>query len=409
MELYDELPLERDDIALVEESLRLVRDPDETMNYFYASLFVQSPELRDLFPVAMDAQRDRFFRALTGAMRRLRAEDGFKPMLEQLGRNHRKYGVRAEHYGVFGRALLAALRHSLESFWVPELEAAWFRTYNYMAQTMIDAAQQAATREPAWWRGEIIAHERRAHDIAVITVRTDRPYHYEPGQFANIETPYRPRTWRPYSMATAPNPSGLLEFHVRAVGAGWVSGPLVWRAATGDVLKITAPMGDLAVDQQSGRDILMVAGGTGLAPIKAIVEDMARWNTSRRVHVFFGVRRADDLYDIGAMYRLAAPHSWLTIIPAVSDEPEFTGERGLLPDVIARWGDWRDHDVIVCGSPEMSRATLARLGELGVPDSRIRYDVAGPEHPAAAQVIDLRRTRASRARSARPLSGGDPW
>jgi NAD(P)H-flavin reductase len=67
--------------------------------------------------------------------------------------------------------------------------------------------------------------------------------------------------------------------------------------------------------------------------------------------------------------------------------------------VVERHGDWREHDVFVCGSPDMTRSTLTRLSELGVPESRISYDVAGDEHPASAQVIDLRRTRQSRERA----------
>ncbi|MGH8970131.1 MAG: globin domain-containing protein [Actinomycetes bacterium] len=400
MEQYDELPLE-DEIALLEENLVLIRErTDRAIEWFYATIFLHNPELRGLFPPAMDTQRDRFFRALTGGVRNLRDPDTFVPMLAQLGRDHRKYGVRAEHYPVIEEALITALRKTSENIWVPELDEAWRRAYRYMAATMIDGAQEAATREPAWWRAEVVAHERRSEDIAVITVRTDRPYDYRAGQYATIEIPQRPRDWRSYSMATAPSPDGLVEFHVRAVGAGWVSGPLVWRTTVGDVMRLGAPMGDMTADQQSQRDILCIAGGTGLAPIKAIVDDLTKWNTARRVHVFFGVRHARELYDIGALQRLAAINPWLHVVPVVSEDPGFGGERGLLPDVIARHGDWADHDVFVCGSPDMSRATISRLGELGVPADRVRYDVMGGEesHPAVAQVIDLRRSRESRGR-----------
>jgi NAD(P)H-flavin reductase len=263
---------------------------------------------------------------------------------------------------------------------------------------MIAGAQEAAASTPAWWRAEIIAHERRADDIAVITVRTDRPYDYRAGQFASIETSYRARNWRSYSMATAPSPDGLVEFHVRAVGAGYVSGPLVWRATVGDVLKLGAPMGDLAIDKQSQRDVLCIAGGTGLAPIKAMVDEMTRWNTSRRVTVFFGVRKPGDLYDIGALHRMASVNSWLTVVPCVSEEPSWNGQTGTLADVVPRFGSWANHDVFLAGSPEMMRATLARVRDIGVAEDRISYDVIGDAHPAVAQVIDLRKSRASRTR-----------
>jgi NAD(P)H-flavin reductase len=191
-------------------------------------------------------------------------------------------------------------------------------------------------------------------------------------------------------MATAPSPDGLLEFHVRSLDSGWVSGPLVWRATVGDVLRLGAPQGEMHIDQHSQRDVLCVAGGTGLAPIKSMIDDMSKWNTSRNVTLFFGVRRIGDLYDMAALHRMAALNRWLTVVPVVSDEPTFTGEKGLLPDVVVRHGDWREHDVVVCGSPAMTRATYDRLTAAGVPAERIACDAVGEAHPGTAEVIDLR-------------------
>jgi NAD(P)H-flavin reductase/hemoglobin-like flavoprotein len=390
--------LDDDEIGLIDESLRLLSDrADIVVSHFYAMLFAEAPHLRALFPVSMDVQRDRLFRALGGITRTFSEPDRLLPLLAQLGRDHRRYGVRAEHYDVFGRALVAALRYHAKDVWVPELEAAWNKALAVIADAMQAGAREAATREPAWWKGEIVGHERRADDIAVLVVRPDRPYDYVPGQFATVETPYRPRSWRTYSMATAPSPDGLLEFHVRAVGAGWVSGPLVWRAQVGDVVRIGAPAGEMHIDHQSRRDVVCVAGGTGLAPIKAMVDGMSRWNTARRVTLFFGARRSGDLYDLDALHQLAAMNSWLTVVPVVSEESTYAGEQGLLPDAVARHGRWTDHDVFVCGSPAMTRATVTRLTSLGVPPERMSFDVDGDQHPAAAQVIDLRRSRASRA------------
>ena len=405
--------LHGDEIAMLDEILRILGDrSDRVVGYFYAALFLEAPELRSMFPAAMDVQRDRLFKALTGAVRHLSDPDRFVPMLQQLGRDHRKFGVRPEHYEVLGRALVTAMRHHAEDVWVPELEDAWVRAYAAMSATMIEGAQEAASSQPAWWRGEIVAHERRAQDLAVLVLRTDRPYGYAAGQYASIETPYRPRSWRTYSMATAPSPDGLLEFHVRALDAGWVSGPLVWRAGVGDVLRLGAPQGEMRVDHDSRRDVLAVAGGTGLAPVKAIIDDMTKWNSSRQVTLFFGVRHTHELYDMAALHRMAALNPWLRVVPAVSEDPAFTGEQGLLPDVVLRHGDWSGHDVLVCGSPPMTRAAHDRLTTAGVPPQRISYDVVGDAHPAAAEVIDLRghqrgslRSRSSRSaeRIGRPI------
>jgi NAD(P)H-flavin reductase len=161
-------------------------------------------------------------------------------------------------------------------------------------------------------------------------------------------------------------------------------------------------MGEMAIDKQSQRDVLCIAGGTGLAPIKSMVDEMTRWNTARKVTLFLGVRRPGDLYDMGALQRIQALNRWLTVVPCVSDDPTFVGERGTLGDVVARHGSWREHDVYLSGSPDMTRATLSRLRDIGVPERHISFDVADDLHPATAQVIDLRRTRAKRATQSLP-------
>src|SRR5687768_17463843 len=173
--------LQPDEIAMLDESLRLLGSrTDRMVGYFYAAIFLEAPELRSLFPAAMDQQRDRFFRALTGAVRHFAEPDRLVPMLHRLGRDHRKFGVRAEDYDVVGRALISTLRRFGDDIWVPELDQAWQRAYGYMADTMLDGAREAATTQPAWWRGEIVAHERRAPDLALLVIRPDRPYDYEP-------------------------------------------------------------------------------------------------------------------------------------------------------------------------------------------------------------------------------------
>jgi NAD(P)H-flavin reductase len=391
-----------DDPYLLEETLQIIeRRADDAMSHFYAVLFVTRPDLREMFPVAMGTQRDRFFRALTACVRGLRGPDRASALLAQLGRDHRRYGVEPEHYDAFGSALLSALRKYAGEVWVPELEQAWVRCYSYMAASMIAAAESPDEQaQPASWEAEIVAHERRALDIAVLVLRTDRPYPYRAGQYASIETPYRPRMWRTYSLATAPvdaEGEHHLELHVRAIDGGWVSGPLVWRAQTGDRLRLGPPMGELAMDEHSDRDVLAIAGGTGLAPIKSILEDATAWNRTRRVSLFFGVRRTQELYDLAALHRLAMGHRWLRVIPCVSDDLTYSGERGVLADVVTRQAPlpdgWADHDVLLCGSPAMVRGTVRRLRELGIPDARIRFDASGQLDPEIADVIDLRQAR----------------
>ncbi|MCW2506048.1 MAG: putative oxidoreductase [Actinomycetia bacterium] len=365
------------DMQLLKENLAVVEPvQDKAVGYFYATLFRRNPEVRSMFPLVMDVQRDRLFRALTSAVQGMDRPESLVPMLRQLARDHRKFGVRPEHYEVVGRALIGAVRQYSYGDWSEEIEAAWWRAFTMIARTMIDAAAEVE-HEPATWQAEIVSHQRRTLDIAVLRLRPDAPYPFEAGQYTTVESPWLPRVWRSYSMANAPRPGNEIELHVRRIGAGWVSGALLRKHQAGDVLRLGPPRGDTVLDRDSPRDLLCVAGSTGLAPMKAIIEDLGRSNTTRRAHLFFGARLEEDLYDLDGLDDLAARHPWLTVIPTVSHDPGYPGEQGNAAEVAARRGAWQHHDVYVSGSPAMITAATALFRELQVPAGRIRYDSFG--------------------------------
>src|SRR5207248_9282939 len=94
------------------------------------------------------------------------------------------------------------------------------------------------------------------------------------------------------------------------------------------MIRLAAPMGSLTLDRKSTRDIVCVAGGTGLAPIKALVEELTRYNRTRWVHLFFGAKHRDDLYDLGDLNRLAARYPWLSVVSADSEDPGLGVQQG---------------------------------------------------------------------------------
>ncbi|MFI6640389.1 globin domain-containing protein [Streptomyces sp. NPDC050504] len=342
-------------------------DADKVTSYFYALLFIRHPELRVLFPGAMDAQRDRLLKALFTAAEHLDDTAVLTGYLTRLGRGHRKYGTRPVHYPALGEALLSALSRYAGSSWDEETEGAWVRTYTTISQIMIDAAADDEERSPAWWQAEVVAHELRTADIAVVTVRPDQPYPFLAGQYTTLETPWWPRIWRHYSFATAPRSDGLLSFHVKAVPAGWVSNSLVHHARPGDVLRLGPPAGSMTVDHTTDNGLLCLGGGTGIAPIRALVEDVAEHGERRPVEVFYGARSDRDLYDIDTMLRLQRSHPWLEVRPVVDDRARF-------PDAVRSYGPWTEYDAYLSGPPGMIRSGVHALKGIGIPDERIRHD-----------------------------------
>lgn len=359
---------------IVRSSYALVEPQSEDLGrHFYARLFSRAPETRELFPVNMEVQRSRLLRALVHVAQMVDRPDELVPFLEQLGRDHRKFGVLARHYDAVGYALIGAIRDFSGDAWTPEVDRAWTESYRAVANAMYTAAQ--AERGPASWLGRVVGHRRVGWDLAVITVQTSEPIPYRAGQYLSVETPQRPRLWRYLSPANAPRPDGVIEFHVRAVDSGWVSRALVGHSRVGDTWRIGPPMGRMGVDSASKRELLMVAGGTGTAPIKALIEDLAAQPRQPRTQVFVGGRTWEDLYDFGALRKLSYSNTWLDVIPVVENDAEDSGaETGTLADVVTRYGAWADHDVLVCGSPAMIRATVSRMLVAGTPLDRIRYD-----------------------------------
>ncbi|WP_353943593.1 globin domain-containing protein [Streptomyces sp. HUAS MG91] len=343
---------------------------DQVTSYFYALLFVRHPELRPLFPAAMDTQRDRLLRALLTAAEHVDNKLVLVPYLKNLGRGHRKYGTHAAHYPAVGECLIAALTQYAKTTWSAETEAAWVRTYTTISQVMIDAAAEDELKAPAWWLAEVVSHDLRTPDIAVVTVRPDQPYPFLAGQYTTLETPWWPRIWRHYSFASAPRSDGLLSFHVKAVPAGWVSNALVHRARPGDVLRLGPPAGSMTVDHNTDSGLLCLGGGTGIAPIKALVEDVAEHGRRRPVEVFYGARTDHDLYDIDTMLRLQQSHHWLSVRPIVDRQAHHLQ----LPDAVREYGPWNEYDAYLSGPPGMIRSGVDALRSVGIPGDRIRHD-----------------------------------
>ncbi|MCG5213722.1 globin domain-containing protein [Streptosporangium soli] len=365
---------------LVKESFAFIEPAAvPAATYFYGRLFAESPHLRGMFPPAMDVQRDRLFSALTRIVWSVDSPATLASYLGQLGRDHRKYGVLAEHYSAVGNALIATARRFAAEIWSTEMEAAWVAAYRAAADLMIEAARSDEGVAPAWWPAEVIDHECRTADIAVITLRPAQPLPYQPGQYVNVQTARWPRVWRAFSIANAPRADGTMRLHVRAVPGGWVSGTLVRHTRAGDTVTLGPAMGGMTPSHDTGRDILAVAGGTGLAPLKAIVEHVIRSGHRPAIHLLYGARRTGELYDLPDLDRMRAGYPSLRVLPVISDQPGYDGVRGRLPDVVGRFRSWREHVAYVCGPSAMVNETVRRLQQGGMPLTRIHRDTVPGE------------------------------
>ena len=353
----------------------------DVMEYFYARLFAASPESRSLFPTSMIAQRERAFAALGHLVSSLDNQPGCEEMLGRIGRAHRRFGVTDRHYPAFFAALLDTAEHYIGEDWTPETATAWQVAIGYISATMKAAAAADARVAPPWWIAEIVSHELRSPGVAVIRLRPSQPLPYQAGQYVQVQVTKWPRVWRPYSLAAAPRPNGLLELHVKAVPGGMVSNTLVYHSDVGDNVLLGPAEGAMTLTD-SGRDLLCVAGGTGLAPLKAIIElALAAPSTgrTRKIILFVGARQHFDLYDLEDLQLLESACPSLRVLPVLSDEPGYGGLTGMLPDVVSTRGEvstrglFESSEAYICGPAQMVSRTAALLSA-SIPAAQIHHD-----------------------------------
>jgi NAD(P)H-flavin reductase len=180
-----------------------------------------------------------------------------------------------------------------------------------------------------------------------------------------------------------------MQFHIQPIAGGLVSTAVVRRLSQGDTVRMGAPVGEQLTLPEDGQlpDLLMVAGGTGLAPLRAVLDQIDRRRTATgygpQVHLFHGSRMPWNLYDHEHLTALAS-RSWFGYTPVVSDDPTYHGARGLVGAVAAKAGDWSRRIAMVCGSPDMVRYTVKELEASGVPAASIRreqFDFQGAASP----------------------------
>jgi NAD(P)H-flavin reductase/hemoglobin-like flavoprotein len=352
---------------------------DDVPLYFYSHLFLKHPEVRSMFPIQMSGQRDKLVTALGAVVSNVDELDKVMPLLEQLGRDHRRFSVVTAHYEAVGASLLATLRRFLGPSWTLDLADTWAEAYGLVAKVMVAAAEQHEEVAPASWEADVVRVERRSVEVAVIEVTPREPYPYRAGQSVAVEIPHRPRLWRYFSPANAPEPSGRVQFHIQPIPGGLVSTAAVRRLSEGDTIKLGAPVGEQLTLPEDGPvpDLLMVAGGTGLAPLRAVLDQLDRgWETTGsapRVHLFHGSRMPWNLYDHEHLTGLARK-PWFDYTPVVSDDPTYPGAQGLAGTVAAQADDWSGRTAMVCGSPGMVRYSVQELKASGIPAASIRHE-----------------------------------
>lgn len=198
------------------------------------------------------------------------------------------------------------------------------------------------------------------------------PLNYLPGQYVDIIGKSGVR--RSYSIANAPRQDGRLEFQIRQVDGGVMSQYWFEELAGNDLLRLEGPLGTFALRNTSPTNLVFLATGTGIAPIKAILEQLQadpELVAGKKVWVYWGGRHAQDIYWAPEVGSLA-----VSFVPVLSRPGSgWEGCTGYVQDVLVRDGiDLADAVVYACGSEQMIHSAKEKLVTLGLPHKNFYSD-----------------------------------
>ena len=221
-----------------------------------------------------------------------------------------------------------------------------------------------------------------SHDVMGISLRLPaaEEFRFQPGQYIDIMLPRGRR--RSFSIASPPHDSRLLELHVRRVSGGEFSTRLFDEGAHSALLTVEGPLGQFVFrDGRNAAPMLLVGGGTGLAPLLSIMRHVVENGIERDMSVYWGVRSQRDLYAHTVLEDLVGRAAQrragcLTYVPVLSEPaPDWRGRRGLVHEaVLEDFADLDKYDVYAAGPPAMIAAVRREFGRRGVAPSRLFFD-----------------------------------
>ena len=236
--------------------------------------------------------------------------------------------------------------------------------------------------------GTISAIAELTHDIRRLDVVLDDALSFRAGQYVDIAIP-ESGVSRSYSMANPPSEKKALSFIIKVYPDGEFSSLLASKLAVGDPLEVTGPFGVSFRDEHNEGPMLLVGGGSGLAPLWSILGDLVESGRQKPIRFYYGARAKRDLFYRGEIAELAAKLDDFRFVPALSAlDPgdDWEGRAGLIHEVVA--SDYADRSAVVamesyaCGPPPMVEALLPVFQRIGIDADHIHLDKFTPAaHP----------------------------
>jgi NAD(P)H-flavin reductase/quinol-cytochrome oxidoreductase complex cytochrome b subunit len=213
---------------------------------------------------------------------------------------------------------------------------------------------------PAIHTAKVVALHQATHDVMIVklAVQGGSRIRYYAGQYINIILPDGDH--RSFSFATAPHAADGIELQIRHIPGGKFTTHVFTAMKVGDMLRFEGPLGSFFLREDSDKPIIFVAGATGFAPVKSMVEHAFHTGMKRRMILYWGVRSLADLYLPELPRQWAAEHPNFSFVPVLSapqPEDRWTGRTGLVHEaILADFPNLAGHQIYACGSVKMVEA-----------------------------------------------------
>jgi CDP-4-dehydro-6-deoxyglucose reductase, E3 len=246
------------------------------------------------------------------------------------------------------------------------------------ARMVVGAGEYPISKMP----GRVLSMARPSADVAIVRVQlpATQPFRYRAGQY--VEFILRDGARRSYSMANAPHNLGTpasIELHLRHMPGGKFTDHVFGAMKEKDILRMEGPFGSFFLREESDKPIVLLASGTGFAPIKALVEQLQHLGSIRPVRLYWGARRLSDIYLADWLANAKQLLPQIEVVPVLSEPAEedvWTGRTGFVHQaVMADLPDLSGHQVYACGAPIMvESAQRDFVAQCGLPADEFYAD-----------------------------------
>ena len=371
--------------------------------HFYARMFQHNPELKPIFNQGNQhggKQQQTLANAVTAYAEHIDDPSVLAPVLTLVANKHASLGIRAEHYPIVGKHLLASISEVLGSAASDELIAAWAAAYGQLADLLITEENKlyhlAANAPGGWsgWRAFRIA--KKVAESSEITSFYLKPADggtvpdFLPGQYLTVRLPVAQLGMmqpRQYSLSTAPGKDYLRISVKREQGtpsqnAGMVSNTLHDQVQEGDLIDVAPPMGDFYLHPARETPVVLISAGVGITPMMAMLEQLVQQSSPRTVRFIHACRHGDVHAFASHKAELVRQHPQLQTT-IVYEHPQTTDQQGrdyhlagrldlaaLAEEILLPAADY-----YLCGPLAFMQVQHQALRDLGIPPARIHAEV----------------------------------